>query len=108
MPYGLRVFGRLGNVILDATARISRFIWMSAQTSGSSSQVLDGTGGTINIRGLKTVQFSIPIDFPVPTGPNTTEQSSAAVSRSDQTITWTAYTTNFSAGNCQMLVFAYT
>ena len=108
MGYGLRIFGRLGNVLIDATMRISRFIWNSAETSSSGSQILDGTNGTPNISGKRTVQFSIPINFPVPTGPNTTEQSSHAVSRSGATISWSAYTQNYSAGNCQILVFAYT
>jgi len=109
MSYGLRLLSKLREIVLDGSMRISRFIWAyQGSTASSGSKTLDGTAGTIDIAGLKTVQFSIPINFPVPTGPNSTMKSSHAVSRDGQDINWSAYTTNYNAGDCDIFVFAYT
>ena len=108
MNYGLKVFSKLGNVLLDTTYRIARFIWKSSSTSSSGSQVLDGTSGTINISSLKTVQFSLPVDLPVPTY-YLDQYCTPYVTRSGTTIAWTQNLgTWYQAGSAVIFVFAYT
>ena len=99
--FGLRVRDKHGDITVDTISRIGRFIWASSATSSSGSQVLDGSGGVADITGIKTAQFSIPLNFDY-------DDSSHNVTRSGTTISWTAYSANYNAGSCVILVFAYT
>jgi len=95
--YGLRVRDAQGKVIINTADSISRLVYTSTQTASAGN-----SGALPEIAGLKTAQFSMPVNGTAATSPHT-------VSRSGTTISWTTntFTTFVSPATCVMFCFAY-
>jgi hypothetical protein len=99
MAYGLRVKNANGTVILNITDRITRWKWNSSHTASSGN-----SGALSEINGLQTCEFAIPVNA---TSNNMIPHD---ISRSTNTLTWTArdLPPYFTAATCIIFCFAYT
>jgi len=98
--YGLRVKNASGTVILNITDRITRWKWNSSQTASSGN-----SGALSEINGLQTCEFAIPVN-----AYGTSTVVPHAISRSTNTLTWTARDLSpfFGSATCIIFCFAYT
>jgi hypothetical protein len=99
MAYGLRIKNANGTVILNITDRITRWKWNSSHTTGSGN-----SGALSEINGLQTCEFAIPVNA------YGTSWVPHAISRSTNTLTWTARSLSpfFDSATCIIFCFAYT